>query len=453
MTPTPAAPDPSRRLRALDSVEPPEQWDRIVGLAAERSPALADAPGARTTRRTRGLVVAAALLVVVAIAAGLAASRSGDQGVAGDPPSALWGHRWQLVRVDAGDASIDQELTSAAGEPIVLDATVEGTLAIQVCNQMEMKATLDGDQLEIIEEFQTAAGCTDVLDQFVRFESTRVQVDGTTLVVEQTADLGARSTFERIDAGSFLPPLLWGHRWHVTGGSINGVELDVEPGSPVVIDARSEGMLVVNTCGGTSAAFALDGKQLTPAGGWQERMVRCAPSPKLLLATEVRDLLSGGVELTFTDGGRLQLTSTTGQVQAEPGPTSDPWELWGDPFDPFDPSTARWGVVEALEQAEPRDLVDRPVLTATIASEEPYRTVAISAGCASVGGKAEVDEDAGILVPLTPWTYEAQDCPDAAKSQSRWFEDLLADGPSVVVIGQRARISVPGRSILLIRLD
>lgn len=38
-------------------------------------------------------------------------------------------------------------------------------------------------------------------------------------------------------------------------------------------------------------------------------------------------------------------------------------------------------------------------------------------------------------------------------TRSRWFEDLLADGPSVVVVGQRAQISVPGRSILLIRLD
>lgn len=137
---------------------------------------------------------------MVAIAAGSAASRSGDEEVAGDPPSAIWGHRWQLVRVDVGDASINQELTGATGEPIVLDATEEGTLSIQVCNQMQMKATLAGDPLEITEATQTAAGCTDVLDQFVRFESVRLQVNGTTLVVEQTAGLGAQSTFERIDA-------------------------------------------------------------------------------------------------------------------------------------------------------------------------------------------------------------------------------------------------------------
>jgi heat shock protein HslJ len=238
-------------LRSLDAVDAPDQWDDIVTRAADGSTdGLTVAPEPTGGARPRLLAVAAVLLVVAALAAALVL-RPGDSGRL-DDPAAIWGHRWQLVRLDVAGGTVDEQLQTIHGDPVVLDATSEGRLVTEVCNRFTVDADLQGDQLRFDPPGPPAIHCPDELDDLLALlftSSATVEVDGSRLVLrtpeapwhrilEPAPDPflppQASYAFVRSDAvppgdssgpSDPVPDGFFGHRWAMVQALDDGVRL------------------------------------------------------------------------------------------------------------------------------------------------------------------------------------------------------------------------------------
>lgn len=451
-------------MRALDSVAPPEQWNEIEARAARpEEAAVADAPapvGGSTGRRL--LAATAAVAAVAGIAVGLAMVRAGDEAdEVGSGPVAegasgqgFWGNRWQLVGIDVGGASVTEELITGDGSPILLDARVEGELVYQVCNAARIRAQVADGRLAYEEAFQTAAGCPDPLDQLVWFEDAEVLVEGTSLELARPATRGVPAlTYRFVREGSLtLAQQLWGRRWRVTSieDSATGTRIEPTADDDLLLDlsAEREGLVEVNACGGHSAFASLEGEVLA-VGAWQQRMADCGWQPRFAWVDRVEEVLGAGAAVRV-EGTQLTLASDAGVVEAIlAAPRPDLFDLFADPFDP---GTARWLIVEARDRGEPQAWAEPPVLAARRQPESPELLVTV-AGCNGAGGEVEIDDEASRLVPVEPWAHTRMGCTEVLGAQDRWFEELLLAGPEVQVVSQRASIGIPGRQLVLVRLD
>ncbi len=152
-----------QKLRALDDVNAPDQWNDITDRAAPPE-VHASGPGIHGRARQAVLIAAAALLVV-AIGAGLLATTGhddavdmatddGSSSVSTDPPEQVWGRVWMVQAIDTEVGPMEIPVpnpapdgsTPSAGS-IALDLRTEGVLRYTGCNSTTAKAEVIDDRM------------------------------------------------------------------------------------------------------------------------------------------------------------------------------------------------------------------------------------------------------------------------------------------------------------------
>ncbi len=147
--------------RALDGVQPPDQWDDITARAAGAGPSDLTPVATSSLTRRPFLFAAAAVLAVLAIATGLVLTQrddGSDQVVAGpsslngsDDPSEAFGRRWVLTQLQRNGETLD--LHAAGRSPtLVLDLTVDGEASFRRCSGGPAPLRLEGDRLVVGDE-------------------------------------------------------------------------------------------------------------------------------------------------------------------------------------------------------------------------------------------------------------------------------------------------------------
>lgn len=431
-------------LRALDAVEPPDQWDDIVArsLADDGHDDLM-VPSSTLVRSRRPLAVAAVVLVVVALAAALALGPGRGSDRAGGP-NQIWGHRWQLVRVDAAGGAITTNLTGGEG-PVVLDLRTPGEFRIAPCNILHGEAHLEGDRFRITEGFSTAGGCLDPLESLIQLDGARASIDGDQLTMTQAKDPTATYTFIRTDA---LTPAeeFWGRRWRITSGEdASGEPWKEQPEQGPVIDAIDRGRLEIDTCRRVGADARIEGDpgRLALDGTWKTlRTGSCQGRP---MDDVIWGVFTHPDTTVSIDGERFAVRSSGGSIRGVMTglPSQGPTALFGH----------RWGVALVLEKAEPIDVPRGYVLTA---AEGP---LGIEVPGCEVRGPASIGADDLVTVDIQP-VPEQVHCADAVDPRYKgglalgeWFREFFAEPVEVTVIGDRALLHRPGRSVALVRLD
>jgi len=418
-------PDP---MRALDGIHPPDRWSEVERRAARDDVDLTLAAG--RGRRPRALALAAAAMVLVAVGLAVVVGRSGDGSTTGSSADDLWGHRWVLLGLDVGGEDggrVSSRLTRDGGKPIVLDARTEGQLALQVCNQQALDVHLDDDRLVVDERTTTAAACLDPLESLVRIDHGIVSVRDGELTIDRRSRPAVRSRWRRSDLVT-VDDRLWGDAWVTT--SVGG--------SPTrsTLDLTERDRIRLGTCGGPEAGAEVRDERLVVTSEWStHRNPGCTDGPP---APEVEALLQAGPQVSF-DGPELVLQADGTELRASraEGGDGSVGELFGH----------RWLVVEARDRDRPLDLPGDLVLEAT------FDPIAVHLpGCLTpVGGPTEVvgselHVDVAPPSPIGDCLYPPNGDYDV------FFRELLGASPEAAVVADRATLSVPGRSLLLVRI-
>lgn len=433
---------PRSLLRSLDAVDAPDQWDDIVrrardgdGGGALVTPLPVEVPG----RSRRPLAVAAVVLVIAALAAALVLRPGGGSERAGNADQ-IWGHRWQLSRIDAGGGSVTTDLTGPEG-PIVLDTRTWGEFQIQPCNNVHGKAALEGDRFVMSEAFSTMAGCIDPLESLIDLDGARVAVDGDRLTMSRSKEPAATYTFIRTDA---LTPTeaFWGRHWRVTSGAdASGGEWKEDPGDGPIIDATRAGRLQIDTCQQVGADASIDGDRIELDGTWETlRMGYCQQRS---MDDVIRGIFTHPDATVGVDGERFAVRSSGGVVRGVMTgvPVQGPAALFGH----------RWAVVAVLERDDPVAVPADYVLTAT---DRP-RSISVPGCPTDYGGGAAVAED-GMVTIVDPIPGAVGSCtsvdPDVLDIAA-WFRTFFTAPFEVAVLGERALLRQQGRQVALVRLD
>ncbi|MCU1358275.1 MAG: hypothetical protein JWM89_3693 [Acidimicrobiales bacterium] len=235
-------------FRGLDSVEPPDRWDEIVARAELADDAvLAPELGDHGRGVRRPVFLAAAVLSLIGAVAGVALvardpadhQRQGVEtaGPQSDPPTAMWGRAWQVVRIErdgtdvpvvpAAIEAIDRTSGDTAGPfPLRLHAENTGVVGFNGCNGSGGPAHLDGDVLVPDGEWaHEQRGChvKGLMDQEAWLQTfllsrVHVTVSGERLTLSKGHDMIEMDDVRGLDA----PEGIWGHSWEVTRFVVDG---------------------------------------------------------------------------------------------------------------------------------------------------------------------------------------------------------------------------------------
>jgi hypothetical protein len=435
--------------------------DREAGMAPEGT----TSAGGRLTspaasRRWRYAFVA--ILIGVAVSGAVVWARS-----ASDPPDSgaqgIWGTRWQLVRLDVGDAVIDTGLVGSSGGAVVLDARRSGEMSMQVCNETGGPASVVAGRIELGQWFTTAMGCGDPLETLVRLDGAAIEATSKRLVLRSPGESGGpavRSTW--VPSGSLAPDdAIRGRTWSVTevvgpGGDRQTMGHRIGP----VMSLLEPDRVVVTGCGTHSKpGRVVEGRIEVEPGPWTEHVAECESAKASTYTPMILQILDSSA-VARRDGYRLRVRGDDGSsFAASPGVGLSVWDLFDDPHEP---STARWLVAEARDHDVQRPLAGAPVLTATVAGSDaqgPRHTVSVS-GCGPIEAEVTERQEPPGAPTLTPTpTQEGDtsglevDCTEAEADQAAWMNQLLASGPEVAVAHNRAALRGPGLWVVLVRLD
>lgn len=445
-------------LRSLDGIEPPDRWEHIALRAAASGPgALQDAPApvADGSSGRRPVALAAAMVLVVAALAGALAIRAHQPGAPdraagqGDPAD-IWGHRWQLVRVDVAGGSVTDQLLNSQGDPVVLDASTRGTIAIVPCNQQTADAVIRGGRLRLSGGLTTAMGCGDPLESWIRLDRSRIQVRGDALVLQGHLPPHATYRFVRTDRMPVWQQF-WNRSWRVTSTvDRSGTTWKPRAAKGPVLDAQERGRLTLGVCGRARARFRDGRLWVSTTWAGMPNLQLCPYGPDRQGPGTVKDVMGGHRSVVEVRGRWLTIRSSAGELRATATSANAPAELFGH----------RWAVVDVSGLGTPDVPRAGFVLTA---SGEPGRTTVTVPGCATkVGGEAALRR--GVLrIDVAPPNSTAR-CREALDQRSsgelalaEWFRGFFAQDLSVLVLGQRAMLSAdddpPYAEVSLVRLD
>ncbi len=246
------------RLRALDGVEPPDQWDDIVLRAETDLPRLQ----LRPARPSHRLLVAAVLLVLAGVAGALVLSTStGDRG----EPEAVAADGGSTPAFPAGGGGAPgPAATTPDGMPVPTTAPRGSGGSGGDRGSGSAGSTGSGSQ---------AGGSSGSAGSGSRATTTTVAPgQTTTTAVGPTSTLpGATATTvttpTETTAGDEVPTdpppsPVWGKRWQVLLMAQAGVSRPMGTDQLMSIDARSEGELTVVVCNRIAASAAIEADRL-----------------------------------------------------------------------------------------------------------------------------------------------------------------------------------------------
>lgn len=460
-------PDP---MRALDEIEPPDLWpevERRASAAPASSPRAVELDALPSVAPRRGrtwLAAAAVVLLVAGVVAGamLGGGRDGHGGGRGSEldrspePSEqtdeeltdeLFGHRWQLIRVEVGDGVIDQELLSD-GAPVVLDASEPGSLTYQLCDIVDagLVEVTDG-RLEIGTQYSTSAGCTDPLNALVDLMDTAISFDGSQLELTSSDAVARTYRFERTDALAADAGVA-GNRWRVTDlVDAEGRELLGPDGDGTTVDLRRPGWVGVEGCASTGRPGEVDDGRIRLGGtDWSSPFDACASRT----SAEAADLVERILEATPTAGvvgNRLVVESSVGGFTARPSLEWERAELFGDAVRV---GSARWLVVEASDGAGPIEAAEGVVLRFERTGNMATPTEALSIeGC---GERTISFNGLAFESGAPPWEDAPAPCTAALDDAIDRLAALISTNPTFTVGSQRARVEGASGRFLLVRI-
>lgn len=243
------------RLRALDRVEPPDQWDDIV-LRADSDLARLQLRPVRTGQR---LLVAAVLLVLAGVAGVLVMSTS-------------TGERGDLEAVAADGGSAPAYPGGGGGAPGTAATTPEGepvpTTASDAADGPEDGSDSGGSS----GSGDDAGGSSGSTGSGVRTTTTVAPSGTTTTVVAPSTSTTPTTVTVPADAvpadsggGTPTDPPrspLWGARWQAVALSQAGASVPMDPERIISVDARTEGELSLMVCNRIPATASIDGDRL-----------------------------------------------------------------------------------------------------------------------------------------------------------------------------------------------
>ncbi|MCU1351314.1 MAG: hypothetical protein JWM05_523 [Acidimicrobiales bacterium] len=330
-------------LRALDALDAPDRWDEIMTRAA-LPPAAPDASaGAQRRWVRRPALLAAAAVVLVALAGAMVtvaivrdhddggrhvtANRGGGDPIHWtDPPSAIWGPLWSVVRVrvDGKDVRRPDRL---------LDAQTPGSLFFTGCHGGGGTVRLVGRTIEAVGDwpaaavacYSTGADPTEPLSQTLLFSSflrqrPTVQVSGRQLRLA-TAD-----TEIRLVQHGDRPAAIWGRKWDVYRIVRNGradVPVTATSGGQLPVLTAAHGVIILNGCNGSGGPARLDGAEIVPTSDWGATLLLCAGA---LNGQDLRfhQILSARPKV-WVDGRELSISDGSGsRIQLREHPAQEP---------------------------------------------------------------------------------------------------------------------------------
>jgi heat shock protein HslJ len=253
------------RLRALDGVEPPEQWDDIVLRADSDLPRLQLRP-AHTSHR---LLVAAVVLVLAGVAGALVMSTTtGDRG--------------ELEAVAADDGSTPA-FPAGGGDAPGTDATTPDGLPVPTTQASGSGGDGDGSGSGSGSGTDGSSGSGDNGNgssgsgpNGMRTTTTVASGGTTTTVVAPTTTAPSTATTvtapTETDAGGEVPAdpppsPVWGKRWQVLLMAQAGVSRPMGTDRLMSVDARTEGELALVVCNRIGATASIDGDRLVVSLG------------------------------------------------------------------------------------------------------------------------------------------------------------------------------------------
>ena len=349
------------------------------------------------------------------------------------------------MRIDIAGGSVTDSLVGGlSGDPVVLDATRPGQLSMQICAGIRARAAIVRGRLQISASLPTNARCLDPLEDLVRLDGTRVEVDGSTLVLRRTDQPRFRYSFVRTDAATALG--FWGHTWKIReltdagGAAIKGQDtLASNDHGLGFVDTTRFGRVKIGTCAGPFADASVQGVHLLLASHWATLTALCKDSGPLPEATQLVQAILSSSPRVHPTGGQLVISSPAGRLVATPVI----YELEG--ANSLVPH--RWMVVEAQAHGKPIDLVGYPTLTAA------QTAVSVSGEPDPAGGPMTLTSTGnGVEQKMTVGVDPIdRACGSPLCDQRRWFDDFFSKQPTLVVIGDRAVMRVPGAQVLLVR--
>lgn len=249
------------RLRALDGVEPPDQWDDIVLRADSDLPRLQLRP-AHTAHR---LLVAAVVLVLAGVAGALVMSTStGDRGepevVAAD------GGSTPAFPAGGGDAP-GSDATTPDGMPVPTTAPDGSDGGDDGSGSGSNGSSGSGSQ----GGGSSGSGTNNMrTTTTVASDGTTTTVVGPTTTAPSTATTVTAPT--ETDAGGDVPTdpppsPVWGTRWQVLLMAQAGVSRPMGTDRLLSVDARTEGELSLVVCNRIAATAVVDGDRLVVSLG------------------------------------------------------------------------------------------------------------------------------------------------------------------------------------------
>lgn len=294
---------------------------------ARQSPPIPIPDEERSRFWTAGRIVLVLLLIAAVIGALIAIFVLGDDGdddnVSTDDGTEVtvgdvWGHRWEVERIQADDDAAAASWSRTAGEdPRYLDLTVEGQIRFNGCNGGSGPAVLADGILEVRDMISTQMACTGpdgerlmAYDQWMAAflqSGPTVSRDGDELVLagadgtiqlsksaagDPSADTDPSNTVDpdtpvssgpdETESPAVEPAALglWGHRWEVrmvldADNQPRPLVLSVGDVKPVV-DSTVEGNLTISGCNGAGGAVRLEGDRLVADGDWAHTRMACA---------------------------------------------------------------------------------------------------------------------------------------------------------------------------------
>lgn len=251
------------RLRALDGVEPPDQWDDIVSRADTDLPRLQLHP-ARASHR---LLVAAVLLVLAGVAGALVVSTAtGDRG--------------ELEAVAADGGSTPAFPAGGGGAPGTAATTPDGlpvpTTAPGGSGGSGPGSQGGGSSGSSGSSGSGGQGGGSGSAGGTRTTTTVASGGTTTTAVAPTTTAPSSATTVTAptegDAGGEVPDdpppsPVWGKRWQVLLMAQGGVSRPMGTDRLLSVDARTEGQLAVAVCNKTPGTASIDGDRLVVSIG------------------------------------------------------------------------------------------------------------------------------------------------------------------------------------------
>lgn len=301
------------RLRALDGVEPPDQWDDIVLRAESDLPRLQLRPAPAAHR----LLVAAVLLVLAGVAGALVMSTS----TGGDEPEvvAADGGSTPAFPAGGGGGAPGNAPTTPDGLPV--PTTVPGGSGESGSGSGSAGSSGSGSQ---------GGGSSGSSGNGTRSTTTTTTTTTpatggptTTVVAPTTTVPTASSTTTPTETGAGgdvpadpRPSPVWGKRWQVLVMAQGGASRPMRTRRPLTIDARAEGELTLAVCNRIAASSAsIDRDRLVVSLGESLGLVCGEPldGHEAFLKAVLED------DPTFVvDGNRLVLTVGNRRVELTP---------------------------------------------------------------------------------------------------------------------------------------